>query len=209
MRLKLSLRFVMVLPACIAVAMWWLGPLTEPTIVHTSRQLDVAIVGPGYFRVVNDKVCEPRYTRTGRIEVNRDRMLSIVIAGEHYPIDPPITVPPESEQIEIADDGFVRVVTPAGTQTVGRFQISRFGSELPFDSPWLFNSASRRSGIEKTYDPSVGAGFLDQGCLEHSFPDTWTIISALAIALLASLVLSYAFVILFKSSNQTPQHRTC
>lgn len=191
MRIKLSVRFILILTACVAVTLWWLGPLAEPRVNHTSRQLDVAIVGAGYFRVLDEEACEARFTRTGQFELDRDRVLSIEIAGELRPIDPPIVVPPDAKVVEITDDGYVRAAAPAGPQTLGRLQLSRFRSDLPFENPWVFNAANGSSNLEKTHDPSLGAGTLQQGYLEYSPPVDRTILSALALALIATFVLDF------------------
>jgi hypothetical protein len=191
MLFKTSIRFCLILTACIAAGLWWLGPLTHSTIRQTSRQLDVAIVGPGYFCVHDDSSLESRFTRLGNIQIDKDRKLVITVNEKAYPIHPPITVLSGSEKLEITPDGFVHAATRAGVEIIGRFQFACFRSDSPFSSPWSINSATTRSGNEKPHDPLRGAGSLKQGHLEYSPPEKRSVIGTLTLSLLSGFLLNY------------------
>ena len=190
MRPYVSIRYLLILTAGMAIAMWRTMPLTGIGIVHTNKPLDVAIGGPGFFRLVDNDTCECLYTRSGRIQLSDDLDLHIEVNGKQYVIDPPIQVPKDTGRIEISEDGFLRVQTPTTSGIVGRFQIARFTTESPFDNPWQANAANGRSGIEQSCDPSVGAGLLKQGFLEVPPPSLRAIVTAIATAVFASVVVN-------------------
>ena len=86
-------------------------------IQHTGRDLDVAIVGKGWFAVqANDG--NEAYTRAGSFQVNADGMLqtrtgqAVLDTGGG-----PITVPPDA-RISIGDDGTISAIPNTGAKIV-------------------------------------------------------------------------------------------
>ncbi len=80
-------------------------------MVATGRPLDVAIQGPGYFRVYIDGIgSDTAYTRIGRLVIDDAGRLAVQAGGEHR-LCPPIMIPhntPESA-IRIFTDGAIAI----------------------------------------------------------------------------------------------------
>lgn len=144
----------------------------------TSRPLDVAIEGPGWFRVrVLDSVGDGfAYSRNGNFFVNKDGALVLGL-GEGYRVQPPITVPQgvNSDQITISKEGIVSVILPGGTAPtqLGQLTLSNFinpqGLALLGGSLYAETEAS---GPANTGNPGEnGTGVLQQGFLEGSNVD--------------------------------------
>ncbi len=109
------------------------GSWVKPTIhtfdqgglERTDSNLDVAIKGPG-FLVVQDGG-EARYTRDGRMTLNRDGEI-VMVAGEGRlkvlgPDNQPIVVDPRAQgELDISPDGIIR----QGENLVGRLSLVNF-----------------------------------------------------------------------------------
>jgi flagellar basal-body rod protein FlgG len=84
------------------------GPLT-----NTGGQLDVAINGNGFFQVTLPDG-SGRYTRNGALQVGPDGQLR---TDDGFLLQPPITVPAGTTQINIGTDGTVTVFTQQSPDT--------------------------------------------------------------------------------------------
>ncbi len=92
-------------------------------LVATERNLDVAILGDGFFQVTLANG-DTRYTRDGALQTNADGQL-VTSAGDT--IEPAITIPTDNIGIDIGKDGSVNVTSSTGTQSVmGPIQLVRF-----------------------------------------------------------------------------------
>ncbi len=96
---------------------------SQGDLVPTGQDLDLAIQGEGFFSVLNGGI--PAFTRAGNFHVDRDGNL---VTPQGYPVEPAITFPPETERIEVAQDGNVFAVMDGGATTVnvGRLEPVRF-----------------------------------------------------------------------------------
>lgn len=79
-------------------------------LVETNEQLHVAIVGEGYFRVVNVSG-EGYYTRRGEFQLNKDGAL--VLKDSDILVEPHLVVPLDARRVLISRDG--RVQTKDGS----------------------------------------------------------------------------------------------
>src|SRR4051812_19046425 len=82
--------------------------LEQGSLESTNRNLDVGISGPGFFKVkvlstIGDGTA---YTRNGNFFVNKDGEL-VLGMGDGYKLDPPITIPNNTTDISISEDGEV------------------------------------------------------------------------------------------------------
>ena len=97
------------------------GPLR-----NTGRSLDVAIDGVGFLRVrtADHGIA---YTRLGNLFIGKDGLLVLGPRGD-VPLDPPITLPPETTNVTIADGGSVAtfVKNTLVPSVIGRVQLARF-----------------------------------------------------------------------------------
>lgn len=145
---------------------------------NTGRNLDVAISGPGFFKVkLPDTIAEGAgYTRNGNFVVNRDGEL-VVNIGDGYRLEPPITIPPgvPNDSINVSEDGIVSYIQPGGTTTTTAGQIRIFQFPNPQGLSLLGGSIYTRtdaSGDEIESNPGEnGAGKAQQGFIEGSNVD--------------------------------------
>ena len=135
-------------------------------LVSTGNQLDVAIEGAGFFRVVRPDG-ELAYTRAGNFRVDAAGRL-VTARGEL--VEPGIDFPPDVVEIAIQQDGtvFARAAASTEPEEVGTLELSTFvnpaglvalGGNLFAETPASGQAIHVRPGEQ-------GAGLLNQGHLE-------------------------------------------
>lgn len=143
----------------------------------TNRQLDVALEGPGFFRVrVLDSIGDGfAYTRNGNFFVNA-RGEMVLGVGDGYRLDPPITFPRgvTEKDVSISPDGLVEVKLPGGgTSQVGQLRVANFinpqGLELLGGSLYTESVASGAPSIAAPGEN--GGAQIRAGALEGSNVD--------------------------------------
>ncbi len=96
----------------------------RPTTVHkifsqgdyqnTSNPLDLAIEGDGFFQVqVNG---EEAYTRAGAFKLNQD---GTMVTANGYVLQPEFTVPPETKNIVVTENGHIAALDASGEELAG------------------------------------------------------------------------------------------
>lgn len=141
---------------------------TQGVLEQTENPLDVAIEGPGFFRItMGDGTIA--YTRDGAFK--RDAQGNMV-TSDGYNIEPGIQIPEEAVQIAIAPDGTVSATIPGNDepQQLGQIQLSRFANPAGLEAIGrnLFRQTGS-SGQPTAANPgSDGLGSLTQGYLEKS-----------------------------------------
>jgi len=136
--------------------------------VQTGNNLDLVIEGDGFFQIAMPDGTIA-YTRTGAFKMDSDGR---VVNSDGYLLEPAITIPEDTLDINIGSDGKVTVIqASSGTATeIGQIELTRFINPkglkaigknlfLPTDS----------SGEPTTLNPgSEGVGTIAQGFLENS-----------------------------------------
>jgi flagellar basal-body rod protein FlgG len=150
--------------------------MTQGSLDNTGGPLDVAIQGPGFFKVkILDSIGNGfGYTRNGAFFVN-DQGEMVVGMGDGYRLQPPITIPPGATNITISQDGQVSYMKPgtnastvAGQMTISQF-INPQGLDLLGGSIYIQTDAS---GAPVDSNPGEnGAGQTMQNYLEESNVD--------------------------------------
>ena len=142
---------------------------TDGAQIQTDNQLDVAIKGRGFFKVQLPNGGDFGYTRAGSLQVNDQGQLTL---ANGYVLQPAITIPAGTQQVEISKDGIVSVLATGSNelQNIGQLQLSDFinpdGLKPIGDNLYLATTAS---GTATDSNPgSNGAGILAQGALEGS-----------------------------------------
>jgi flagellar basal-body rod protein FlgG len=99
---------------------------TQGDLVPTDQDLDLAIDGDGFFTVERGGITA--YTRAGNFHVDRDGSL---VTAQGYPLDPPITLPQETERVEVTGDGKILSIQDQGATAVevGRLEVVRFQNQ--------------------------------------------------------------------------------
>src|SRR3984893_2233930 len=142
--------------------------MVQGSLLPTDRELDVAIRGEGFFRVLMPD-SRTAYSRAGSFEMDDQGRL---VTPEGYLVDPAITFPQNASNITINQQGEVSALLPGQTAStvLGQIQLARFvnksGLEAIGDNLFLETAAS---GAPQTGNPSVdGMGTLLQSQLEQA-----------------------------------------
>ncbi len=141
---------------------------TQGDLKSTSNPYDVAIQGPGFFRVTQADGTDA-YSRAGNFGLSPQGQL---VTDQGYTVAPGISIPNNATAIAINAQGQVSVTVPgqAAPQVVGTLELNRFandsglkaiGDNLFLETP---SSGAPQSGVPG----SVGYGTLQQGFLETS-----------------------------------------
>src|SRR3954471_22288716 len=101
----------------------------QGSMENTGRQLDVGISGQGFFKIkVLDSISDGfGYTRNGNFFVNKDGEL-ILGMGDGYRLEPKLTVPKDTTDISISQDGKVEASVAGQNRKVaiGQLQVAQF-----------------------------------------------------------------------------------
>lgn len=134
----------------------------------TENSLDVAIDGHGFLQILMPDGTIA-YTRDGAFQL--DNQGQVVTAGGLL-LQPPITIPPNSQSITIGKDGTVsvQIAGQAASQQAGNLQLADFvnptGLQAIGDNLFLETAAS---GAPQTGTPGInGMGSVIQGFVESS-----------------------------------------
>jgi flagellar hook protein FlgE len=166
--------------------------MTSGALQSTGNPLDVAIQGPGFFRVATSTATPPtpsalsatdagvEYTRAGNFTTNSDGYLvtqdgyyvqGLTATGGTTPTL--IQIPADSTNVAIAQDGAVSYVDNAGArQTAGYLSLATFanasGLARSGSNRWL---RTANSGNAQLDTPGANAGFTTSGAVEMSNVD--------------------------------------
>jgi flagellar basal-body rod protein FlgG len=142
--------------------------MAQGSLLPTDRELDVAIRGEGFFRVLMPDN-RTAYSRAGSFEMDDQGRL---VTPEGYLVDPAITFPQNASNISINQQGEVSALLPNQTTStvLGQIQLARFvnksGLEAIGDNLFLETAAS---GSPQTGNPGTdGMGNLLQSQLEQA-----------------------------------------
>src|ERR1700691_1619518 len=153
--------------------------MTQGTLSQTGNTLDMAIQGPGWFKILMPDGTFS-YTRDGSFQMDSQGR---IVTAEGNLVQPTITIPANSTGITVNQQGQVSV-TLAGSTTssiLGQFTITTFINDagLQANGDNLF-SATPASGTPQDGVPGTnGSGTLLQGSLEQSNVSAVTEISDL------------------------------
>lgn len=141
---------------------------SQGTAVSTDRNLDVAIQGEGFLQVMKSDGTLA-YTRDGSLEVDANGQLC---TADGYLIQPQITIPADTKEIDITEDGNVSVTEANNTnQTiVGTIQLARFQNPsglLAIGHNMYVETSASGNPIQDTPGQN-GMGTIQQGYLEGS-----------------------------------------
>lgn len=141
-------------------------------IEKSGGELDVAIQGRGFFRVIDPSTNETLYTRSGNFSVNANGGLVIASASVGRLLDPQIQIPQDAMQIQISSDGNVLVQQPGNQQLqqVGKLELTQFiNPEGLLKMGENLYKQTDASGQPQNGTPGLeGLGTLQQGFLEAS-----------------------------------------
>ncbi len=138
----------------------------EGNMQNTGNPLDLAIEGKGFFQVdVNGQLA---YTRAGNFKLNQNGQ---IVTARGYLLQPPFTVPPNTENIVVTNDGHISALDKEGNELAGTdipiylfinpAGLNPIGGNLYLETP--------ASGAAQQVTPGTdNAGRIVQGFLEMS-----------------------------------------
>ncbi len=140
----------------------------QGSLAQTSRDLDVAINGNGFFEVQMPDGTTG-YTRDGALQLDAQGQL---VTNNGFLVQPGITIPANAQSVSIAQDGTVTVTLPgqATGQAVGQIQLSSFINPAGLDPKGqnLFAETAASGSPNSAAPGSTGLGYLRQGFVETS-----------------------------------------
>ena len=159
--------------------------MTSGALQTTGNPLDVAIQGPGFFRVATSTANPPapnaaamEYTRAGNFTTTSQGYLTtqdgLYVQGQTAGgAASLIRIPPGSTDVAISQDGEVSYVDNAGNrQSAGFMTLATFpnasGLERSGSNRWI---GSANSGAATVATPNATTGFVTAGAIEMSNVD--------------------------------------
>lgn len=141
---------------------------SQGNLVQTGNSLDVAVQGRGFFQILLPDG-SLAYTRDGSFEMSSQGLL---VTSSGYELQPPVTVPPETQSLTIGSDGTVSVLIAGDSAPteIGTIQLADFLNPLGLQpiGENLFKE-TLASGTPQPGTPGLnGLGTLVQGSLESS-----------------------------------------
>jgi flagellar basal-body rod protein FlgG len=154
----------------------------QGTLTNTGNALDVAVNGPGYFEVLLPSG-ETAYTRAGNFSANAQGQ---IVTQDGYLVQPTISVPQNSTNITISQQGQVQVSTPGSTAptVVGQLQLATFLNDAGLEAVGnnLFMESAASGPATAASPGSPGYGVTMQGYTEASNVDPVSEITNLIVA---------------------------
>jgi len=138
----------------------------EGNLQNTGNPLDLAIEGDGFFQVdVNGQLA---YTRAGNFKIDQNGQ---IVTARGYPLQPPFTVPTNTQNIVVTNDGHISALDKEGNELAGAdipiytfinpAGLNAIGGNLYLETP--------ASGAAQQVTPGTdNAGRIVQGFLEMS-----------------------------------------
>jgi len=142
--------------------------LDQGKLQDTQRELDLAVEGEGFLRVVlpDQSVA---YTRAGNLKL--DAAGNLTTADGHL-VDPPVLVPPGFTKIVIDPSGLVQGSDGQDLQPLGQIELTRFANPAglqPFGTTLFRETDAAGEKVEGR--PGEELGVIRQGHLEQSNVD--------------------------------------
>ncbi|WP_321448501.1 flagellar basal-body rod protein FlgG [uncultured Cohaesibacter sp.] len=155
---------------------------SQGTLNNTSGTFDLAIDGKGWFTVSNADG-DTFYTRAGSFNTNGEGRL---VTSDGYPIEPAISVPDGTTDIEINETGqvYAKIDGQDAPQLLGQLQLAVFANDSGLEAKGanLFAETEASGEAVEGNAGDEGFGIIRQGYLEDSNVDPVKEITALIAA---------------------------
>ena len=143
------------------------------SITLTERDLDIAIAGEGFFQCRDPFTTEIFYSRAGNFSINREGTLMLGSSHTGRVVQPEITIPANTEKIQIDDSGIVWIVQNGDVQQlqqIGQLELATFiNPEGLLRVGENLYRETEASGIPNINNPGInGTGMLKAQHLEMS-----------------------------------------
>jgi flagellar basal-body rod protein FlgG len=140
--------------------------LSQGDMLNTNNPLDVAVEGAGFFEVQRPNG-EPGYTRAGNFRVDATGRL---VTQQGEPLEPAISVPPETVSLTIQGDGQVLAKLPGRDEpaVLGQLELVTFANPSALEAMGgnVFLQSAASGEPLRAKPGENGTGTLLQGYLE-------------------------------------------
>lgn len=141
---------------------------SQGSMSETQNPLDMAVMGDGFFQVGRPDGTI-LYTRDGTFSLSND---GTIVTQSGLPVEPQISIPPDTVRIEIGQDGTVMARISGDPEAVelGQIELARFSNT----SGLLAQGGNMYQQTEASGEPTIGTpgedglGMVRQGFLEMS-----------------------------------------
>jgi flagellar basal-body rod protein FlgG len=141
---------------------------SQGNLEQTSNTYDLAIQGPGYFRVVMPDGTDS-YTRAGNFALSPT---GLIVTQDGYTVQPGLSVPTNALNVTINTQGQVQATIPGKTapQTIGQLELDIFPNDAGLNALGnnLFQQSQSSGAAQASVPGAAGYGTLQQGYLETS-----------------------------------------
>ena len=141
---------------------------TQGDLQSTSNPYDVAIQGPGFFRIQQSDGTDA-YTRSGNFSLSPQGQL---VTQDGLVVQPGVAIPANALAVTINAQGQVNATIPGNTtpQTVGQLELTRFPNEAGLNSIGnnLYLETPASGSPQAGVPGATGYGTIQQGFLETS-----------------------------------------
>jgi flagellar basal-body rod protein FlgG len=155
---------------------------TQGDLQSTSNPYDVAIQGPGFFRIQQADGTDA-YTRSGNFSLSPQGQL---VTQDGLVVQPGVAIPQNTLSVTINAQGQVNATIAGNTtpQTVGQLELTRFPNEAGLNSVGnnLYLETPASGTPQAGVPGNVGYGTIQQGFLETSNVNSVDEITALITA---------------------------
>ena len=141
---------------------------TTDSLELTDQPLDMAINGRGFFQITMPDG-SISYTRDGTFHINNE---GVVVNVNGYPLEPEITIPEQTNQLTVSEDGIVQATLfgdPA-PQDLGQIETVDFINPAGLQAAGgnLFRETAASGAPVAGVPGEDGFGNIEQGALENS-----------------------------------------
>ena len=153
--------------------------ITQGTLSQTGNTLDMAVIGDGFFKILNPDGTFS-YTRDGSFKMDAQGR---VVTPQGSVVQPGITIPQNASAITVNSQGQVAVTVPGSTTptVLGQLTLTRFVNEAGLQPVGnnLFVETPASGAPQDGLAAVNGYGTIQQGSLEQANVDPVTEISNL------------------------------
>jgi hypothetical protein len=195
MRATFSLRFLLLTFAAVACG---LAMYSYSRGLHeTNNDFDVAIIGEGYFQVIekgDDSESMTYYTRSGKLSIDSEGQLCLRDHDRRWVIEPHINVPDDWTEFVVRRNGEISVFVKGKrySESIGQLQIAKFENERALTQERGLCLANHASGTPTLFEAGEnGNAILQQRWLDESHragnPKSAAIVFGLGMLIAAAL----------------------
>jgi flagellar basal-body rod protein FlgG len=206
--LRLSLRELLLFSALVACFYSiFFAPNNQTVVTHTGRELDVVLLGDGYFCVTSTALeGDFHYTRRGRMVLNANRQLILDTGAARWEdeliLEPSITLPEWGNDIRVSPIGRVECRDRRADRVVaiGEIQVVRFQNPAGLKGvlPGVYRETSVSGPPDFVGHARLANNVVKQGWIESVSPtlSSQALCAIVAFAAMLSVVLSLHWMLL-------------